>query len=108
MSDHNELFDELADRSLKAAGRRLALKIELADAISRKSLAGAAREQGLDELAEVIDTQPQFALEAPKPRRGRPPGSKNRVNSANHVQGDRYFDDQIEAAVEAERNGHEE
>ena len=109
MSEHSQPFKQLARRLLLDAGEEIAIEAEIAKAVTRKRLADSAREQGLDALAEIIDTsKPQFALDAPKPRRGRPPGSKNRVNSANHVRGDRYYDDQVEAAVEVERNGHEE
>jgi hypothetical protein len=107
MSDPFEQTDELALGMLNNSLADLALRIKIEAAKKKKMISRVAREEGLEDLADAIDSNLRLALPAPDgpKRRGRPPGSKNRPR---HDLGDKYYDDQVADAVEAERNGHEE
>jgi hypothetical protein len=109
MSSHEDFADDLADKMLANALARLGLKAQIRAATTAKTLAQSARDQGLTDLADLIEdasNPTQLALPsangngAPK-RRGRPPGSKNR---RCHVQGDIDFDTQVEQADERGRD----
>src|SRR4051812_81062 len=100
MSEHSEQAKVHVRRLLASAMMEISLEDQIEAARTLQGLADKAREAGLDKLAEMIGGVAPVALPAPDgpKRRGRPPGSKNRVNSANHFEGDRFYDAQVEAA----------